>query len=150
MTRLSHLSPIYLKLSGFLTELTTSPLSSPETFALILPYFKAALDCFGARRIMFGSDWPVCGVGARAAGTSGGAGSVAEVGGVCGAGEEEGEGASGVRAANNSADGTNPSAWSEWYQIVSRLLDELGIDEEEREWIWWRTSMEAYGLDVDV
>jgi L-fuconolactonase len=24
------------------------------------PYFEAALEAFGPRRLMFGSDWPVC------------------------------------------------------------------------------------------
>ena len=24
------------------------------------PYFDAALEAFGAKRLMFGSDWPVC------------------------------------------------------------------------------------------
>lgn len=77
---------------------------------------------------MFGSDWPVCCVGARAAedGESDGGG---------GGGEGEGEG------------GSNANAWREWYRIVVRLLDELGFSEEEREWVWWRTSVEVYGLD---
>jgi L-fucono-1,5-lactonase len=24
------------------------------------PYVESAFECFGARRMMFGSDWPVC------------------------------------------------------------------------------------------
>jgi len=74
---------------------------------------------------MFGSDWPVCGVGAR---------------------EEDEKG--GQSSGDGGGKGTNPNAWSEWYRVVTRLLDELEISEEEREWIWWRTSVEVYGLDL--
>ena len=27
---------------------------------LLRPYFETVLEAFGAQRIMFGSDWPVC------------------------------------------------------------------------------------------
>jgi L-fuconolactonase len=39
------------KLSGILTQ---APVES------LRPYFDLALACFGPRRLMFGSDWPVC------------------------------------------------------------------------------------------
>lgn len=44
------------KLSGMVTE------ASPERWALrdLEPYVDHVLKCFGADRLMFGSDWPVC------------------------------------------------------------------------------------------
>jgi L-fuconolactonase len=44
------------KLSGLVTEASWSDWS-PEQIA---PYAKHALDVFGADRLMYGSDWPVC------------------------------------------------------------------------------------------
>jgi len=79
---------------------------------------------------MFGSDWPVCGVGVREEDEED------EMSG------DEGDNGGGVRKE------TNPNAWCEWYQIVTLLLDELRIEEQDREWVWWRTSVEVYGLDL--
>lgn len=47
---------IACKVSGVVTEVR-DPEWSTE---LLRPYFEAALDAFGASRLMFGSDWPVC------------------------------------------------------------------------------------------
>ena len=44
------------KLSGMVTEADCKN----WTRAQLRPYFDAALDVFGPRRLMFGSDWPVC------------------------------------------------------------------------------------------
>ncbi|HEY2589467.1 MAG TPA: amidohydrolase family protein [Tepidisphaeraceae bacterium] len=47
---------VYCKLSGVVTEAdhrTWTPMQ-------LQPYMDAALDSFGSRRLMFGSDWPVC------------------------------------------------------------------------------------------
>jgi L-fuconolactonase len=51
---------VYAKLSGLVTEAdwrTWTP-------AQLEPYLEIALDCFGPRRLMIGSDWPVCTVAA--------------------------------------------------------------------------------------
>jgi L-fuconolactonase len=47
---------VYCKLSGMITE------ANWETWtpADLKPYIDAALEAFGPRRLMFGSDWPVC------------------------------------------------------------------------------------------
>ena len=44
------------KLSGMVTE------ASPESWCLqdLRPYVDHVAECFGAGRLMFGSDWPVC------------------------------------------------------------------------------------------
>ena len=42
-------------MSGLVTE--AGPGWHP---ALIAPYIDHLLECFGPRRLMFGSDWPVC------------------------------------------------------------------------------------------
>jgi L-fuconolactonase len=48
-------SSVYCKISGMVTEAKEGARS--EQF---FPYIEAVADTFGDRRIMFGSDWPVC------------------------------------------------------------------------------------------
>jgi len=50
---------VYAKVSGLVTE------ANPRTWTpeQLRPYFERALDVFGPRRLMFGTDWPVCLVG---------------------------------------------------------------------------------------
>jgi L-fuconolactonase len=47
---------VYCKLSGMVTEADWANWKVSD----LKPYVQAALDCFGAHRCMFGSDWPVC------------------------------------------------------------------------------------------
>lgn len=47
---------VYAKVSGLVTEADYHSWSEPQ----LQPYFDAALEAFGPRRLMFGSDWPVC------------------------------------------------------------------------------------------
>ncbi len=47
---------VYCKLSGLVTEANLSSWS-PED---LRPFIDCALEYFGPRRMMFGSDWPVC------------------------------------------------------------------------------------------
>jgi L-fuconolactonase len=47
---------VYCKLSGLITEADWQR----WTVADLKPYVQAALDLFGPRRCLFGSDWPVC------------------------------------------------------------------------------------------
>lgn len=50
---------VWCKLSGLVTE--ADPKNwSPEQ---LRPYMEIALEAFGSKRLMFGSDWPVCLVG---------------------------------------------------------------------------------------
>lgn len=53
---LAGLKHVNCKLSGLLTEPRPPGMSARD----LLPYFEAALEVFGAERLMFGSDWPVC------------------------------------------------------------------------------------------
>ena len=46
----------YCKLSGLVTEANYSNWRTEQ----LTPYMDAALSAFGPRRLMFGSDWPVC------------------------------------------------------------------------------------------
>jgi L-fuconolactonase len=47
---------VHCKFSGLVTEI-----ADPEwTIDLIRPYWEVALEAFGADRLLFGSDWPVC------------------------------------------------------------------------------------------
>jgi len=47
---------VYCKLSGMITEAD----HEAWTPADLAPYVQHAVDCFGPRRLMYGSDWPVC------------------------------------------------------------------------------------------
>lgn len=51
---------VVCKLSGMVTEVRGGTWDS----ALLQPYFETVLEAFGADRLMFGSDWPVCLLGA--------------------------------------------------------------------------------------
>ena len=55
---------VYMKFSGALNEFVPETPADVSTLVKTLtPFFNHVLECFGARRIMFGSDWPVCNVG---------------------------------------------------------------------------------------
>ncbi|MCP8938001.1 amidohydrolase family protein [Alsobacter sp. SYSU M60028] len=55
MARIASRTQAYCKLSGLVTE------AGPEwTVDDLRPYTDHLLDCFGAGRLIFGSDWPVC------------------------------------------------------------------------------------------
>lgn len=47
---------VYCKLSGLATEADHANWTEEQ----LLPYMEIVLDAFGPRRMMFGSDWPVC------------------------------------------------------------------------------------------
>jgi predicted TIM-barrel fold metal-dependent hydrolase len=50
---------VYCKISGFCSSPTLGPWR-PEEFA---PIVRDCFEAFGPRRVMFGSDWPVCNLG---------------------------------------------------------------------------------------
>ena len=54
MRRLADETPAFCKLSGLPTEAGTG--STPELLRLCIEHL---LDCFGADRLIWGSDWPV-------------------------------------------------------------------------------------------
>ncbi|MEN9909615.1 MAG: hypothetical protein RLZZ540_2764 [Bacteroidota bacterium] len=56
MKVISNQKNVYCKLSGMTTEADYNNWT-PEQ---IEPYMQVVLDAFGANRILFGSDWPVC------------------------------------------------------------------------------------------
>lgn len=56
MRRLAERPNVYCKVSGMATEADWQSWSETT----LKPYFDAALDAFGPRRLMYGSDWPVC------------------------------------------------------------------------------------------
>ena len=57
---LASFSNVYAKLSGLVTEAHWHGWKPAD----IQPYLDVAFDCFGSRRLMIGSDWPVCNVAA--------------------------------------------------------------------------------------
>lgn len=47
---------VFCKLSGMVTEADWQNWTEPR----LIPYLDVAWECFGAERLMIGSDWPVC------------------------------------------------------------------------------------------
>lgn len=56
IARLAERPNVWCKISGMVTEADWRRWSPGK----LLPYFRVVLECFGAQRLMFGSDWPVC------------------------------------------------------------------------------------------
>jgi L-fuconolactonase len=56
LLRLAKRQNVYCKISGMVTEADHRTWTPPQ----LRPYLDVALDAFGSRRLMFGSDWPVC------------------------------------------------------------------------------------------
>lgn len=60
--KMSHMSKTYMKLSGAFSELPQRPEARSDVTVQIRPWVEHVLKHFGPRRVMFGSDWPVCNV----------------------------------------------------------------------------------------
>src|SRR2546427_7494894 len=60
MRELASFPNVFAKVSGLVTEADWQTWK-PED---IRPYLDVAFECFGPRRLMIGSDWPVCTVAA--------------------------------------------------------------------------------------
>jgi len=56
ITALASAGNIYCKLSGMVTEADWKKWA-PKNF---LPYLDVVFSCFGPKRLLYGSDWPVC------------------------------------------------------------------------------------------
>jgi len=67
MARFAKLPNVYMKLSGAFSEMgnqdPAAPWSAEEIVIRMKPWTDQVFESFGASRIMFGSDWPVCNVG---------------------------------------------------------------------------------------
>ncbi len=62
ITAMSRLSKTYMKLSGAFSELPERLSNVQEIAGALGPWLMHLFENFGAKRIMFGSDWPVCNV----------------------------------------------------------------------------------------
>lgn len=58
---LGKIENVYCKISGIITEADYHSWKTTE----LLPYLQIVLEAFGAKRILYGSDWPVCLVAGR-------------------------------------------------------------------------------------
>ncbi|GHE31520.1 amidohydrolase family protein [Sphingobacterium griseoflavum] len=56
MEKLSAFPNVYCKVSGLVTEANWNQ----WMLADFKPYIQHAIRCFGSKRLMFGTDWPVC------------------------------------------------------------------------------------------
>ncbi|KAL4955693.1 amidohydrolase family protein [Aspergillus filifer] len=67
VTAMSQYKKTYMKLSGAFSELPPLPSETepdiPSLIDALQPWTDVVFDTFGAERVMFGSDWPVCNVG---------------------------------------------------------------------------------------
>ncbi|CAG7948384.1 unnamed protein product [Penicillium nalgiovense] len=75
VTKMARANPrTYMKLSGAFSELLPLEAESEPDFGAIVervqPWTDVVFDAFGADRVMFGSDWPVCNVGGGGNGVS--------------------------------------------------------------------------------
>ena len=61
ITCLAAFPNVYAKLSGLVTEADWQRWTPDE----LRPYIDVAFECFGADRVMIGSDWPVCTLAGR-------------------------------------------------------------------------------------
>jgi L-fuconolactonase len=61
LRRLAQFPNVFCKLSGLVTEADWKNRQAEQ----IIPYLDVAFECFGAARLMIGSDWPVCTVAAN-------------------------------------------------------------------------------------
>ncbi|KAJ5914496.1 amidohydrolase family protein [Penicillium tannophilum] len=102
----------YMKLSGAFSELP--PLSADTDADIdslverLQPWTDVVFDAFGAERVMFGSDWPVCTIGG----------------------------------------GGNNVSWNRWRDVVEGILAKRGLKDEEKEDIWGRVAVKAYGIAI--
>ncbi|KIW08944.1 uncharacterized protein PV09_00858 [Verruconis gallopava] len=66
ISRMAKQERVYMKLSGAFSEIadqtTESPMPVSEVVERMKPWLDQVFAEFGPRRIMFGSDWPVCNV----------------------------------------------------------------------------------------
>jgi L-fuconolactonase len=56
LRKLAKFQNVYCKLSGLVTEADWDNWTEED----FIPYLDVAFECFGAARLMIGSDWPVC------------------------------------------------------------------------------------------
>ena len=56
MRKLARRPHVYCKVSGMVTEADWGRWREAD----LVPYLETVLDAFGPRRLMFGSDWPMC------------------------------------------------------------------------------------------
>lgn len=61
MQSIAQFENVHCKVSGMVTEADYHNWKQPE----FTPYLDAVVEAFGTRRLMFGSDWPVCLVAAE-------------------------------------------------------------------------------------
>ena len=62
ISSMSKLSKTYMKLSGAFSELPPGLSEPVDVASHMKPWIAHVLKCFGPKRVMFGSDWPVCNV----------------------------------------------------------------------------------------
>lgn len=56
MRQLGESENVYCKISGMVTEASWNNWTKQD----FIPYMESVLEIFGVKRLMFGSDWPVC------------------------------------------------------------------------------------------
>jgi L-rhamnono-1,4-lactonase len=93
------------------------------------------LATFGAERIMFGSDWPVCTIGEP---------EQEEENKKDDDGKEEGE--KGEEKGEEKEESRGRDTWTRWRDVVEKMCWMASLGDEERAMIFGGTAKKAYGL----
>ncbi|ERS99123.1 amidohydrolase family protein [Sporothrix schenckii 1099-18] len=124
MFTLAKTSPdhIFMKLSGLFTEAPPALYAQEPTafFAATYPWLAVLLAAFGASRLMFASDWPVC---------------------TLPYGKKD------PPAPEKPRTPGEVSAWNKWRSVVAYLSYMATLDEDDVAMLWAGTAVKAYGLE---
>ena len=125
MFALAKASPehIFIKVSGLFSEMPPAlrDQAHAEFFQASFAWLAVLLATFGASRLMFGSDWPVCTIPYAA--------------------KIESQETTTARTAGEVG------AWDKWRRIVAYLGYMATLSDEDAAMLWGGTAVKAYGLD---
>jgi L-rhamnono-1,4-lactonase len=129
---LSKCDNTYVKLSGGFSEMPESlrRQTPSEIFQALFPWFGVVLATFGASKIMFASDWPVCKLGHETLEAL-----------SKGKEEEKSEG----KQEKKNEDGEE-EAWAKWKAVVDKTCWMATMEEGDMKMLYGGTAAKAYGI----
>ncbi|KAL1899872.1 L-rhamnono-gamma-lactonase [Sporothrix stenoceras] len=124
MFSLAKTSPdhIFMKVSGLFSEMPPALYGQEPSafFAATYPWLAVLLAAFGAQRLMFGSDWPVCTIP---------------------------YGKHDPPAPEKPRTPGEVGAWNKWRSVVAYLSYMATLSSDDEAMLWGGTAVKAYGLD---
>jgi L-rhamnono-1,4-lactonase len=112
-----------------------------EIFQALFPWLGVVLATFGASKMMFGSDWPVCKMGYE---TIEALGKGKKEAGDKEANEEANEEAEGGKE-DAGEDGEDDS-WAKWKAVVDKTCWMASLEEGDMKMLYGGTAAKAYGI----